>query len=324
MMRGAVTMRFRWLLLVLAMALPASALCAPLTWEQLRAPYDYDTTRPLDAKADEPVDRGTVWVQDVHFTSLDDQRVPLTIWRPRQCGAADKPPVILFLHGLGGERSHAGMIVANLVAPLGIAVCAIDAPLHGERKLEGQNLFSADLAQTAQSFRQGVVDNRRALDYLATRGDLDMTRVYLEGTSMGAIMGTLVAAVDERIRAAFLVVGGGNLRELFMQSQHSSARRLREALTALPETAGGLETFDPAGFAGHISPRPVWMLNGRDDKIIPPVCAEALHSAAQEPKRVTWYSGGSGDGHLPPLGVYYLELMQFLQAQGLTEATPGR
>lgn len=321
-MRRAVALRSRWLLLFLALALPVRALCAPLTWEQLRAPYDYDASEPLDAKADEPADRGTVWVQDVHFTGLDGQRVPLTIWRPKQCGTADKPPVILFLHGLGGERSHAGMIAANLVAPLGIAVCAIDAPLHGERKIEGQNLFSTDLAQTAGSFRQGVVDNRRALDYLATRGDLDMTRVCLEGTSMGAIMGTLVAAVDERIRAAFLVVGGGNLRELFMQSQHSAARRLREALTSVPDAAGALEVFDPAGFAGHISPRPVWMLNGRDDKIIPPVCAQALHAAAQEPKHVTWYSGGLGDGHLPPLDVYYQELMQFLQAQGLTEATP--
>lgn len=321
-MRRRPALWVRCLPLAVALALPLFGLCEPLSWQQLRAPYDYDATLPLHAIAEAPVDRGSVWVQDVHFTSLNGQRVPLTIWRPKNCGPGDKPPVILFLHGLGGERSHAGVMLATLVAPLGIAVCAIDAPLHGERKVEGKELFSPDLTQTAEAFRQDVVDNRRALDYLATRGDLDTTRVFLEGVSMGAMMGTLVAAVDERIRGAWLVVGGGDLAELFLQSQHPAARRLRDTLAGLPDAAAGFAGFDPMNFVGHISPRPVWLLNGRDDKIIPSVCAEALQTAAQEPKHVTWYSGGAGDGHLPPLGVYYQELMEFLQVQGLTAAVP--
>jgi len=213
-------------------------------------------------------------------------------------------------------------MLASLVAPLGIAVCAIDAPLHGERKVQGKEFLSPDLAQTAEMFHQGVVDNRRALDYLATRADVDISRIYLEGVSMGAIMGTLVAAVDERIRGALLVVGGGDLPQLFLQSQHPAARRLRDAFAGVPDWAAKFEGFDPVNFVAHISPRPVWLINGRDDKIIPRVCAEALHAAAREPKHITWYSGGAGDGHLPPLGVYYQELLQFLQAQGLAQAVP--
>ena len=58
---------------------------------------------------------------------------------------------------------------------------------------------------------------------------------------------------------------------------------LREKLTAF---------IDPVNFAGHISPRPVLMVNGTEDMIIPKACAEALHQAAGEPKKIIWYDGG--------------------------------
>ncbi len=65
-----------------------------------------------------------------------------------------------------------------------------------------------------------------------------------------------------------------------------------------------LGQLDPVTYAPYISPRPVWMINGRQDFIVPPAAAQALQDAARDPKKVLWYDGG----HMPPIPL----LVQFL------------
>jgi pimeloyl-ACP methyl ester carboxylesterase len=60
--------------------------------------------------------------------------VPFSLWLPKTAANQSlvKVPVVIFQHGLGGERSDA-MSVANHLNAAGFAVFAIDAPLHGLR-----------------------------------------------------------------------------------------------------------------------------------------------------------------------------------------------
>jgi dienelactone hydrolase len=51
-------------------------------------------------------------------------------------------------------------------------------------------------------------DLGRTLDYLATRPDIDNTRVAYYGVSAGATWGTVFAAVEPRLRAAVFICGG--------------------------------------------------------------------------------------------------------------------
>jgi hypothetical protein len=61
-----------------------------------------------------------------------DQQVPVTIVLPRTAVPPNGFPVVIFQHGLGGDRS--GVFgVANDLARAGIATLGIDAPLHGMR-----------------------------------------------------------------------------------------------------------------------------------------------------------------------------------------------
>lgn len=55
---------------------------------------------------------------------------------------------------------------------------------------------------------------------------------------------------------------------------------------------------DPVNFAGHISPRPVLLVNGTQDAIIPREAAEALQAAVGEPRQIIWYEGGHVE--MPP------------------------
>lgn len=297
---------------ICAALLCAQTFAAP-TWDDLQAFYSYDRAAPLQVQAEEPVDNGILTVQTLHSHSVNDAIVPMTICRPKADG---RVPVILFLHGLGGSGADAAKI-APLIVGQGVALVSIDAAHHGERKTDGGAVFSSDLGMMVDAFQQTVIDNRRALDYIATRDDLDANRVVLIGVSMGGIMGSIVASVDDRIIAPFLIVGGGDLIGILQSSKIGVAEEIRAQVGDLSPLREGAQFVEPTSFIGHLSPRPLLMLNGRDDQIIPSAAAEALYSAAKDPKRIVWYDGGAMEGHVPPLDVVIPLLAEFLKQHGL-------
>jgi dienelactone hydrolase len=61
-----------------------------------------------------------------------DQQIPVIIFLPKGPAPASGFPVVIFQHGIGGDRSHAAA-VANELARAGIATVATDAPFHGTR-----------------------------------------------------------------------------------------------------------------------------------------------------------------------------------------------
>jgi len=279
-------------LVFVVLALIGCAACAQddsLTWDELRAIYDYDASAALEVDAAEATDVGAWTEQRLSFNGADEQRVPAVLYRPKDI---EKPPCVLFLHGYGGNKDNA-RFAAALMIPQGFAVLAIDARLHGERAEAGRTLLSVEgLAGPDRPMVATVIDNRRALDYLQTREDLDAERIGVMGVSMGGMLGSVLAGVDERVDAAALIVAGGSWALVAATSDHPSAVRLREAGLAGEAIAKITYVMDPVNFVGKIAPRPLLMVNGLDDRIIPRECAVALHEAAGDPKEIIWYEGG--------------------------------
>jgi fermentation-respiration switch protein FrsA (DUF1100 family) len=205
--------------------------------------------------------------------------------------------VILTLHGLGADKSF-GRFFAALAGDGGYAVLSLDAALHGDRKIPGKSMFTGDLATTRDAMIQTVIDYRRAMDYLATRKDVHGEAFGLCGASMGAIQGTILAGVDQRIASSMLIVGGGDWKKIAAASDRPEVEGMK-ALLEDPVAAAEAATFDPLTFVPYISPRPAWFMNGRQDTTIPVAAAKALQDAAGEPKHIVWYDGG----HIPPIGV---------------------
>lgn len=283
---------FGLMLLAIALALPVVAPAAD-DWDALRAIYDYDATAPLDVQLGETRSMGAYAVESLSFCGSGGERVPAVLIRPT---AAERPPCVLFLHGLGGSKRDAEFAAAAL-APQGIAVLAIDAALHGDRA-QGALELTPDFAAVGGPLVRTVIDNRRAIDYIATRDDVNAARVVLVGVSMGAILGSVVAGVDERVDAAALLVGGGDWDQLLATSEHPLVQRLRAAGAG----PGMMAHVDPINFAGHISPRPVLLVNGTQDMIVPRAAAEALQAAVAEPREIIWYEGGHVGMPLDVLG----------------------
>ena len=113
-------------------------------------------------------------------------------------------------------------------------------------------------------------DLGRSIDYLETRPDIDHNKLAYEGGSFGAAMGSLLPAVETRLKTLVLVSPG------FQAYRH------------LPES-------DPLNFAPHVT-TPVLMLNGRYDYIYPAVSSQEpmfryLGTPAEHKRRVVYDTG---------------------------------
>ena len=309
--------RLAWLLLIAVVAVPAAGDDpAVRDRDTLRAVYDYDASAPLDAKVLSVQEMGLFSVEEIRFSGAGGERVPATLMRP---ASVENPPCVLFLHGLGGDKSQA-RVAAMVLIPQGVAVFAIDAALHGERSRPGESFaeMGQEIAAIDGPLVRTVVDNRRAIDYIETRADIDADGMVLIGASMGGILGSIVSAVDERIHATALLVAGGAWPEILAASEHPLAERLRAA--GLDE-GRAFAHVEPVNFVGDISPRPLLMINGSDYRIIPPASAEALYNAAGEPKQIRWYDGGHVE--IRPAEVLFLAGWVGEQVRGDGSAGPG-
>jgi dienelactone hydrolase len=272
----------------------AAATCADGLPAELRAAVDYDRQAPINATCGAPTHAWNCTWQRVEFDSPRGGRVTGLLIKPK--GVA-RPAVVLSLHGAGQSKSFTWVAAGPLIER-GYAVLGLDAALHGDRKGSETAKFRTDLMVTQKVVLQTVVDYRRAMDYLATRKDVGGTAFGVMGLSMGAVQGAILAAADDRVAAALLVSGGGDLETYMAHSSRPGSREALEALAA-PGMKAEAAKMDPVNYVAYIRPRVVWFLNGRRDTVCPPEAAQALHAAARDPKRVIWYDGG----HLPPSDV---------------------
>jgi dipeptidyl aminopeptidase/acylaminoacyl peptidase len=253
-------------------------------------PFAYDRAAPLAAQVAEPTrSRG--------FTSIkfsiqgSRERVPGILTIPDSI--TEKPAVLLLLHGMGGRKEEL-LAVAAMASAAGYATVAIDAPLHGERKVDSKAIIDPDARLTRQHWIDAIVDWRRAIDYLQTRSDIDSKRLIILGTSMGGMMGSMLAGADDRVSAAAILIAGGDWMTLFKGSSHKSVAIFRDKTDA--EVSALVEQYmadiDPVKWISKVAPRPVLFINGSKDDIIPMASAEALINAAKEPKDVYWDAVG--------------------------------
>jgi hypothetical protein len=83
----------------------------------------------------------------------------------------------------------------------GYAVLAIDHWAFGGRNHTSESdTFKLMLWEGRVMWGMMVYDTIRAIDYLATRGDVDVSRVATLGMSMGSTMAYWAAALDERVK----------------------------------------------------------------------------------------------------------------------------
>ncbi|MDX1591333.1 MAG: dienelactone hydrolase family protein, partial [Balneolaceae bacterium] len=132
---------------------------------------------------------------------------------------------------------------------------------------------------------QVVKDYRRSLDYLETRNDIDDQKFAFYGMSWGGWMGTIIPAVEERLKANILLAGG-----MFSQGQ--------------PEA-------EQINYVTRVD-IPTLMLNGRYDSTRPYDTSIKplfdLLGTPEEQKKLVVYD----TDHIPPKVEYIKEILDWL------------
>lgn len=289
--------------LLSALVLPVLAACdaAPVSRPAsaaVVAGVPYEPGAPLDARLT-PLGGQGLRTYNVHYRGARGGDVPGLLVLPAAATPRRPVPCLLLLHGLGGSKGNM-LLPALVFARRGYAVFAIDIAGHGERRgVDGGDPNAFGLARMRTAMAQTIVDLRRGVDFLETRREIDRRRIGFVGISLGGILGGVFAAEEPRVRAVALWSAGGDWGRLVTESAHRFARQMRDE--GGPRDAEAIRremaAVDPARVADHIAPRPLLMLNGRDDAIVPVACARALYAAARQPKRLVLLPGG----HIPDL-----------------------
>ena len=138
------------------------------------------------------------------------------------------------------------------------------------------------------------------LDMLCTRPDVDRNRISLLGFSGGAAVSCKVAATDTRVHAVALMACPAELSFLFKREELAENIAKARKIGAIrdddfPADADawleGLYGVKPADYIPQISPRPVLIVHGTADEVVPVEHAKQLYAAAEEPKDLVLVEG---------------------------------
>jgi pimeloyl-ACP methyl ester carboxylesterase len=247
-------------------------------------PLSDNSSQPLDVRVSEARTVGTVEAERLDFAAADGQRVPALFARP----LSGQETGCLIYEGGFRSRKEGAVPVWQPAAKLGLSTFSLDMRLHGERATRPKQLDEAteDPAAMEGVVTGTVVDLRRAIDYLTSLPEC-RRRIAYAGFSFGGIIGSILAGRDPRVGAAVIMSVPptfGDVIDVIPKIRRDPERR--EAVRRR------LSPYDPVKWIPRIAPRPVMLLNGNKDPIVPINEGRQTQAAAREPAVKLIYAGG--------------------------------
>jgi cephalosporin-C deacetylase-like acetyl esterase len=259
----------------------------PIPIADLRPLFDYDPGAELDVEEAGVEYHGQVVVHDLSYASPMGGRVTAYLVVPPGEGSFAG---ILFAHPGDGSRASFLSEALTLAQAGGGVSLLVDSP-WARPKPWRQDLDYTP-AHDRDMYIQEIVDLRRAVDLLASRGDVDPDRIGFIGHSYGAHIGGVLSGVETRIKAYVFMVGVPSLSERI-------PRRITSALPA-DDLAAYLEAtrpFDAIHYVGHAAPATLFFQCARQDEVVAEGTSQRYYEAGSQPKQITWYdTGHSLDG----------------------------
>ena len=227
---------------------------------------------------DDPTRWGLGAAEEIDVTARDGIRIHSWLFRSPVAEAS-----VIVLHGHGGNK-HTALPLAQFLFPR-YNVLMLDHRGHGE----------SDGHRTTIGYEERL-DVHGAVDLLLERG---LGPVGIYGMSMGGATAILATAEDPRIAAVVADSPYARLRWAVQQSARlrgyppiiSPAVAFLGCLTTALHLRYPMRSFDPVAVVGKIAPRPLLLMHGTEDEIIPVSSAHALFASAGEPKELWLIEG---------------------------------
>lgn len=201
---------------------------------------------------------------------------------------AKKRPAAVVLDILDGTQL-VGRAEALWLAQHDIPALVVHMAYYGPRRVGSkERLLSTDVEKSVANITQTVLDCRRAVAWLATRPEADADKLAILGTSLGSLVGGVVAGAEPRVSAACLLLGGGGLVDSF--SEHPMAGPVLAGLAVVGMTKAKLKALidpvDPLTYADRLKGKRLLLIAASRDDVVPPAAMRRLWEGTGKPPLV--------------------------------------
>ena len=199
----------------------------------------------------------------------------------RKPSSVDKPPVVVMAVGLDSTKEETEAYERPFL-DRGMAILVFEGPGQGEAQYDFAIRGDYEIAVKA------------VIDYVETRNDIDAERIGMWGVSLGGYYAPRAAAFEKRIKAC-MALGGpfdwgaawDGLPELTRE-----AFRVRSHAKTQDEARQNARTLSLEGVAQNIA-CPIYIMNGRRDRIVPATDAERLAREVKGPVELLMIDDGN-------------------------------
>jgi len=189
----------------------------------------------------------------------------------RKPAGVTRPPVVVMAVGLDSTKEECDAYEQPFLQR-GLATLAFDGPGQGEGQYDFAIRGDYEVAVAA------------VIDFIETRSDLDGKRIGLSGVSLGGYYAPRAAAFEKRIKACMALGGPFNWAESWdgLPELTRETFRVRSKSASADEARRKAATLALEGVAQRIT-CPIFIMNGRLDRIVPCRDAERLAREVKGP-----------------------------------------
>jgi cephalosporin-C deacetylase-like acetyl esterase len=265
-----------------------------------------NSTAPLNPRVTGHIDAGKYIIEKIVFESLPGFYVTANLYRPNTEG---RFPGILLQAGHTQEGKPEGQRLAANLALKRFVVLAFDPIGQGEREQTYDARVDRPLAgwsvpEHIQAGAQNILigeslaryfiwDAKRAVDYLASRPEVDAERLGAVGCSGGGALTTFIGALDARIKVVAPACFINSYRLLFAGADPDSEMTPPQLL---------FRGLDMADYVELSAPNP-WLILATDGDYFTPAGARMVYEEARRwyglygaSEKLRFFIGGGGHG----------------------------
>ncbi|MGK2958496.1 MAG: S9 family peptidase [Acidimicrobiales bacterium] len=229
----------------------------------------------------------------VHWTSDDGVKISGRLYRPHSPGHdSEAPPLIAWVHG--GPTDQWGVYFNVRIAHWVERGWAVLVPDHRGSTGHGRSFTQAMAGRWGEL---DVDDVAAGLHEAIDNGWGDATRLVAMGGSAGGFtVLNLLASHPGLCAAGIDLYGVADLLDLAQSTHRFEAHYLHSIVGPLPEEQERYQTRSPVNRAEHIVD-PLLILQGTDDKVVPPAQSQAIADRLTGLGRVVEFHLYEGEGH---------------------------
>jgi len=239
----------------------------PVPRERMKTLVTYDGDRPLrvTSRMTTTERKSGVAITDMTFDNGLGGRVEAYLVMPVSAGG-QKLAGVVFAHGSGRDRSRF-LDEAKLLATRGAVVLLPTVPMN----------LTADAAADVAYVRQAVLTERRAVDVLVARGNVDRNRLGFVGHSWGGVLAGIMSGAEPRLAAVVVA---------------SFTKRLTRYQGGPTQYFDQLTVFDQHRWLAMPGKRQVLLQAGANDQWHPGQATDELFASIAGQKKRTDYPLG--------------------------------